>query len=210
MITRRHLLRAALPLALPATAHAATNISVVIQPLGPGTNSAPIVSAALAAFYNVALTTQDVQLLPKRAYYRPRSRYRAEILLEELEQGAPPVAQRVLGLTNVDISTSKPPYDDWGILGLAALGGKVCVLSSFRCKRKSKSSAHAFERLAKTAVHELGHTFGLEHCPNVGCIMEDGQGSVLTTDHEHDLCPDCRAKLAKNGYLKEGAVSPWV
>ncbi len=169
-----------------------------------------MVSAALGAFYNVELTVQNAAPMPQRAYYRPRSRYRAEILLEELEKAAPAGADRVLGLTNVDISTSKPPYDDWGILGLASLGGRVCVLSSFRCKRKSKSPTHALERLAKTAVHELGHTFGLEHCPNQGCIMEDGQGSVLTTDHERDLCPDCRAKLVKNGYLKDGAVSPWV
>jgi hypothetical protein len=40
--------------------------------------------------------------------------------------------------------------------------------------------------------------------------MEDGQGSVLTTDHEKDLCPDCRSKLKTGGKLKDGAISPFL
>jgi archaemetzincin len=151
--------------------------------------------------------------LPKRAYYRPRGRYRAEILLEvlaELARQRTERTERILGLTSVDISTSKPPHEDWGILGLASVGGQACVLSSFRCQRRAKSSAHAVTRLAKTAVHELGHTFGLEHCPNRGCLMEDGGGSVLTTDRETDLCSACRGKLTARGTLRQGAISPWI
>jgi archaemetzincin len=84
------------------------------------------------------------------------------------------------------------------------------VLSSFRCHRRSKNPAHARTRLAKTAVHELGHTFGLDHCPSRGCLMEDGGGSVLTTDREKDLCPECRSKLTASSKLKEGAISPFL
>ncbi len=105
----------------------------------------------------------------------------------------------MLGLTSADISTTKPPHEDWGILGLASVGGQACVLSSFRCRGRSKGPAHAVERLAKTAVHELGHTFGLEHCLNRGCLMEDGGGSVLTIDRETDLCGECRSKLDGEG-----------
>jgi archaemetzincin len=168
------------------------------------------VAAALSTFYDVTVSVAPSVALPQRAYYRPRGRYRAEILLEVLAELAPAGAQRVLGLTSVDISTSKPPHEDWGILGLASVGGQACVLSSFRCQRRAKNSAHAVERLAKTAVHELGHTFGLDHCPNRGCLMEDGGGSVLTTDRETDLCPQCRAKLTESHKLRAGAVSPWA
>jgi archaemetzincin len=51
------------------------------------------------------------------------------------------------------------------------------------------------ERLWKISLHELGHTLGLEHCPTKGCIMEDGHGTVKTTDAETELCAPCAAKF---------------
>jgi hypothetical protein len=40
--------------------------------------------------------------------------------------------------------------------------------------------------------------------------MEDGQGSVFTTDREYDLCADCRAKLIRSGHrLSDSKDVPW-
>jgi archaemetzincin len=203
------LLLAGVPCLWAPTAFAAQSTTLVIQPLGKAAALVAPVAAALSTFYDVAVSVAPSVALPQRAYYRPRGRYRAEILLEVLAEIAPAGTERVLGLTSADISTTKPPHEDWGILGLASVGGQTCVLSSFRCQRRSKGPSHAVERLAKTAVHELGHTFGLEHCPNRGCLMEDGGGSVLTTDRETDLCGECRSKLTATGKLRGGAVSPW-
>jgi archaemetzincin len=203
------LLLAGVPCLWAHAALGAQSTTLVIQPLGKAGALLAPVAAALSTFYDVAITVSPGIALPRRAYYPPRGRYRAEILLEVLAEIAPAGSQRVLGLTSADISTSNPPHEDWGILGLASVGGQTCVLSSFRCRRRAKSSTHAVERLAKTAVHELGHTFGLQHCPNRGCIMEDGGGSVLTTDRETDLCAYCRSKLTASGKLRADAVSPW-
>jgi archaemetzincin len=148
--------------------------------------------------------------LPRNAFYAPRSRYRAEKLLEFLRPRLPAGALRIAGITASDISTTKPPFEDWGILGLATIDGSACVLSTFRCHRRAKSAEHARVRFAKTAVHELGHTFGLEHCPVRGCLMQDGGGSVLTTDGERDLCPACRKELGVRGVLRAPPGSlPW-
>jgi archaemetzincin len=209
-LSRRGLLLAGIPCLWAPRALSAEATTLVIQPLGKAATLVGPVAAALSNFYDVTVSIAPSVSLPERAYYRPRARYRAEILLEVLAELAPPGTERVLGLASVDISTSKPPHEDWGILGLASVGGQTCVLSSFRCRRRSRGAAHAVERLAKTAVHELGHTFGLDHCPNHGCLMEDGGGSVLTTDRETDLCAECRSKLAGAGKLRSGAVSPWV
>ena len=51
------------------------------------------------------------------------------------------------------------------------------------------------ERLWKISIHELGHTFGLPHCPNKGCLMQDAHGTVKTVDEESELCGDCRARF---------------
>jgi archaemetzincin len=148
--------------------------------------------------------------LPRSAYYPPRGRYRAERLLDFLVGQGQKGARVVLGLTTADISTTKGQYSDWGVMGLATLDGKSAVLSSFRCKRGARNAAHARERFAKTAVHELGHSFGLEHCPTRGCLMHDGEGSVLTTDTETDFCETTRERLRAMGALLADARTPFV
>jgi archaemetzincin len=184
---------------------------IVLQPLGATVKVEELaaVSSAIAAFYAVTVTLAPPLGLPASAFYAKRQRYRAEKLLDFLVAEGNKSARVTLGLTAVDISTTKAPYEDWGILGLATIDGRSAVLSSFRCKRRAKSAEHARVRFAKTAVHELGHAFGLEHCPNAGCIMHDGEGSVMTTDSERDLCADTRARLTAAGMLRAGAVSPF-
>ena len=215
-INRRQLLQAPLVLAsLALTTRASADAGkpplIVLQPLGASLPAAELaaVSAAITAFYAVELQTAEPLSLPKNAFYPKRGRYRAEKLLDFLVASGSQQARVVLGLTAVDISTTKPPYDDWGILGLATLDGRSAVLSSFRCRRQAKDAAHVRTRFAKTAVHELGHSFGLDHCPTPGCIMHDGEGSVLTTDTERDLCAGTRARLSAAGVLRAEAVSPF-
>jgi len=193
-----------------ASARAEGTKRVVVQPLGPGSKAAALpVAAALRAFYDVDVVVAEPAPLPKAAYYAARGRYRAEKLLEHLTT-LHADALRVLGVTRVDISTTKGAVLDWGILGLANIGGHACVASAFRCQRSARDARHAEERLGKTAVHELGHTFGLEHCSTRGCLLSDGGGTVLTTDGERDLCAGCRELLRARGFLRADARSPWV
>jgi len=184
---------------------------ILLQPLGAAMpdDELDAVASAIAAFYAVRVTVAAPLALPQAAFYAKRQRYRAEKLLDFLVAEGSKDARVVLGLTAVDISTTKAPFEDWGILGLATLDGRSAVLSSFRCKRRARSAEHARVRFAKTAVHELGHSFGLEHCANAGCIMHDGEGSVLTTDTGRDFCADTRARLAATGVLRADAVSPF-
>jgi archaemetzincin len=183
---------------------------VVVQPLGPGsTTPAALVGGSLTALYDVDVQVAKVEPLPAAAFYPARSRYRAEKLLDCLT-ALHASAFRVLGVTAADISTTKGDVFDWGILGLASIDGRACVLSSFRCRRSARDARQVAERLGKTAVHELGHTFGLEHCPTRGCLMHDGEGTVLTTDAERDLCAGCRGKLAARGFLRPNGRSPWA
>jgi archaemetzincin len=194
-----------------ASSAASSSTRVLLVPLGPVSPlELATVTRALLTFYALDITPAEPRPLPRSAFYPKRGRYRAERLLAELNRTSDPSALRVLGLTSVDISTTKGNVEDWGILGLASLDGRVGVLSSFRCRRLAKSKEQIAYRLGKTAVHELGHTFGLEHCPSAACLMRDGQGSVLTTDGDYDLCATCREKLrARALLLTPSREPPW-
>lgn len=185
---------------------------LVIQPLGPALAGADVafVCRALGAFYAFDVRVLPRVPLPRSAYYPPRHRWRAEKLLAFLSKHGPPDASRVLGLTAEDISTTKGKIRDWGILGLATIGGRSGVGSSFRCARGARGAEARRIRLGKVCVHEVGHTLGLEHCPNAGCLMQDAAGTVTTLDREVDLCADCRLKLLRAGRpLNRSGTPPW-
>lgn len=169
---------------------------IAIQPLG---KVKPDVVAetreSLERLYTVEVVILPAKELPSAAYYRPRDRYRAEKLLAWLAENTDAQFTKVIGLTESDISTTKDDIDDWGIFGLGELGQRPCVVSSFRLTRKVPR-ATMLTRLGKVAGHEVGHTFGLEHCAVDGCLMHEAGGKVATVDHEPGLlCTACRARV---------------
>lgn len=160
---------------------------------------APLLDAierGLRAELRATVVRSAAVALPASAWYAPRGRYRAERLLETLHGLIRPPATRILGVTERDISTTAHGVHDWGVLGLGDLGGTACVISTWRCRRTARDAAQADFRMVTTCIHEVGHTLGLEHCPDPRCLMTDARGSVLTVDRTSGhLCERCRRRV---------------
>jgi len=184
----------------PALATAARPTTVELVVLGAPVRSKLIdaIEVGLRAELGVHVVRLPRMKLPKSAWYPPRRRYRADQLLVFLARQAAgsPVGTRILGITRVDISTTKGRHADWGVFGLADLGGPAGVISTFRLRRNAKDAAQVTFRVVSTAIHETGHTLGLPHCTEPRCVMQDAEGGITNTDTGTGaLGPGCRARL---------------
>ena len=184
----------------PAPAPVATRGEVVLVELGPPfpADLRTAVEEALRDELAVEVVWHERIALPRAAWYAPRKRWRADVILEHLVTLVPeaPASTRVLGLTTKDISTTKGEHHDWGVFGLGYMPGRAAVISSHRLRRGTKDRERVRFRVASTAVHEVGHTFGLDHCPEARCVMQDAEGGIENTDTgTGQLGPECRAKL---------------
>jgi archaemetzincin len=170
---------------------------VAVQPLGAFDPALfDQISSGLVAELGVSVQRESAVDLPRAAYYARNRRYRAERLLDFLRGRVSAPVNRILGVTEVDISTSAHGVYDWGVLGLGDLPGSACVISMFRCRRNARDAAQVRFRMVTTCIHEVGHTLGLDHCRDVRCLMTDARGTVRTIDQSSgQLCNACRARL---------------
>ncbi|MDP9960302.1 matrixin family metalloprotease [Chryseobacterium lathyri] len=131
--------------------------------------------------------------LPKNAYYRDRNRYRADSIIKFLDSRTKE-GFVTIGLTSKDISVTKGKVKDYGIMGLGYRPGKACVASKYRLNKNNTD-----DQFFKIAIHELGHTQGLKHCPEKTCFMRDAEGGN-PTDEETDFCHKCKTFLINKNW----------
>jgi archaemetzincin len=176
----------------------------------PTTEVVNAVTAGLRAFYPVEVRVLSVVDMPQAAWHAPRQRWDADRLLPWLAARLPADGQKIVGLTRDDIFTHDAKRGLWGVLGLGSLDGKSNVISSFRAQR-GVGAEGLRARIAKVAVHEVGHNFGLGHCEHDRrCLMADANGKVSTVDGETDLCRVCREKLNDAGVsVPTAPQTPW-
>lgn len=168
-------------------------ITILIQPfkdIKPET-VAKVAEGIKNVYPNVKIL--DAIDFPENTYYKERNRYRADSIIKFLSKETKGDFVTI-GLTTKDISATRGKIKDFGIMGLGYTPGKACVASNFRLSKENRD-----EQFFKIAIHELGHTQGLPHCPEKMCFMRDAEGKNPTNE-ETDFCKKCKTFLINKNW----------
>jgi archaemetzincin len=163
---------------------------IIIQPFGKFSNSeSKIVFEKIKKIFPKVVLKKNISF-PAKSFYKPRNRYRADLLIKFMSSSIGKDSV-IIGLSNKDISTTNGKVKDWGVMGLGFCPGNACIVSSFRLSKNNKNA-----QFYKVALHELGHTQGLQHCKNKTCLMRDAKGGNPFNE-EKDFCSSCKNYLKK-------------
>lgn len=172
---------------------------IYLQPIGRGKKDVvdrqtlKRLCTDLAARFGIKCEVKLPIELTEDAYDPLRDQYLAAIILSNLKRMGFPEAEKVLGIVGEDLYADELNF----VFGQAELGGKYSVVSVSRLRPSSPRQYENlfYERMLKECVHELGHTFGLGHCPDVRCVMHFSNTLRDTDVKSASFCKRCSAWL---------------
>ncbi len=182
--------------------------TIVIAPVGGvGPQLPEAVARGIERVFRTASRIEPIFSDLSFAFDAGRRQYHSTAILQVVERSAPANVFKVLALVQVDLFIPILTY----VYGEAQLGGKACVLSTSRLAhgagpREGPDSLLA--RTVKEALHELGHTFGLRHCPDPACLMHYCRSEADVDRKSNELCRYCRVML--DDELRKPAASEWI
>lgn len=130
--------------------------------------------------------------IPKDAYDPNRGQLDGDLLLQAL----PDIGDITLGVIDEDLYVNGLNF----IFGLAM--GNKAIISLYRLRPefygRPKDESLFKLRALKESIHELGHVFGLGHCPDRRCVMHFSN-SIADTDYKDwRYCRSCASRLSQN------------
>ncbi len=132
-----------------------------------------------------------VALPPSLGYNPYRRQYKAQALLEYISRVYYPDMLKLIAIFPFDLYEEGLNF----VFGLAQLGGRYALVSTYRLYDKRENIY--FSRVLKEVNHELGHTFGLTHCKNPGCVMNFSNSLWEVDNKGRFFCEDCIKILPK-------------
>jgi archaemetzincin len=155
---------------------------------------------------SITITTDDPLQLDssKASFNEQRNQWNSDKLLRWLAittvnntKSYDPRKTIILGICNIDAYSSGLNF----VFGQALLTGGIAVIYLPRLRQEfyglGTDRSIFIERVLKEATHEVGHAFGLEHCPKRSCVMHFSNSLADTDIKAKDFCNMCTNKLHK-------------
>ncbi len=156
-------------------------------------------AAELAQRFDVPCCVRPTPLSPEFAFESTRNQFLSTAILAELYDRGSPANTRVLGVTAVDLYIPVLTF----VFGEAQVNNPCALVSLHRLREEfygmPPNPELLQQRLLKEAVHELGHTFGLLHCPDYRCVMTSSHSVERLDVKTAEFCPSCRRQLRLAG-----------
>jgi archaemetzincin len=153
------------------------------------------VSASLIETFHCSVDIGEEIPVPHGSYHAVRRQYHSTRILKELQAIRGRDIERVLGVADVDLYVPELNF----VFGEADLSSGVTVISVARLRQEFYGQAQnrelLMERCVKEAIHELGHTYGLGHCPEPGCIMFFSNSLKDTDFKGPGFCSVCKMQV---------------
>ncbi|MGA2147608.1 MAG: archaemetzincin family Zn-dependent metalloprotease [Bryobacteraceae bacterium] len=155
-------------------------------------------AAALARVFRVPCRIAQAGTDVRFARDQHRGQFYSTAILDQLERTIDNGA-RVLGVGACDLYVPVLTF----VFGEARLDGNCAVVSTARLAEEfyglPARPALLRQRLLKEAVHELGHTFGLRHCPDWRCVMTSSHAVERLDVKTAEFCAKCQ-KVVGRGF----------
>lgn len=145
-------------------------------------------------FPNVRVMPNNINL-PSQYFNKERNRYLASGLLDELAKHRNNDA--VIGVTDYIIFKPNNKSNTFGIMGMSYTNTFKSIVST---KIPLNGKEQSKDNICKLALHELGHGFGLKHCPNETCYMVDAEGTMKIVN-AIGFCESCKHVLNSKGWI---------
>jgi archaemetzincin len=136
--------------------------------------------------------------IPRDAYNKGRNQYLSTNILEKIRSlHTAAEKEKALAISKEDLYVKGLNF----VFGEAELGGQYAIISLARLHQSfyglPEEETLFLERAIKEAVHELGHVYGLRHCPNPECVMHFSNSLTDTDRKSSSFCRNCQAILDK-------------
>jgi archaemetzincin len=151
--------------------------------------------AEIPHFLPVACEILPVALDPNPSYHPERQQYHSSEILQRMQPLVRPHAFRLLAIADIDLYIPILKY----VFGEAQMGGPCALVSYHRLRQEfyglDCNDSLLSQRLLKECVHELGHTLGLHHCQDYGCVMSASHAVEWIDLRDSALCDSCRSQV---------------